>query len=119
MPVAWSVGKLGGCHAAKAAVRTHGVIVGPPCLDDPSRRSQRGEQVLVQALVAQATIERFHEAVLLRLARCNVMPLDAGVLASGEHGMTGQFGAVVAGHHARQPATLRNSGEFADDTPAR
>ena len=69
-------------------MRTHGVVVRPPCLDDPSRRSERGEQVLVQALVAQATIERFHEAVLLRLARRSVMPLDAGVLAPGEDGVT-------------------------------
>ncbi len=117
MPVAWAVGKLGGCHAAKAAVRTHGVVVGPPCLNDPSRRSQRAEQVLVQTLVAQAAIERFHEAVLLRLAGRNVMPLNAGVLAPGEHGMTGQLGAIVADHHARQPATLGDGGEFADDTP--
>lgn len=51
-------------------------------------------------------------------AMCNVMPLDAGVLAPGEHGMTGQFGAVVADHHARQPATVGDGGEFADDTPA-
>ncbi len=62
--------------------------------------------MLVQALVAQATIERFHKAVLLRLARRDVVPLDPGVLALGEDGVTGQFGAIVADHHARQPATF-------------
>jgi hypothetical protein len=36
---------------------------------------QRCEQVLVQALVAQATIERFHKAILLRLARGDVAPV--------------------------------------------
>jgi len=118
MPVAGAVRKLGGCHAAKAAVRTHGVVVRPPCLNDPSRRNQRGEQVLVQAFVTQATIERFHEAVLLRLARSDVLPFDAGVLAPGQNGMTGQFGTVVADHHARQPATLGDGGELAHDTPA-
>jgi putative transposase len=41
MPLAGAVRKLGGCQPAKTAVRTHGVIVRPPCLDDPSRRSQR------------------------------------------------------------------------------
>ena len=95
MPLARAGGELGGCHAAEAAVRTHGVVVRPPCLDDPSRRSKRWEQVLVQALVAQATIERFHEAVLLRLARRDVMPLDPGVLAPREDSMTGQLGAVA------------------------
>ena len=116
MPLAGAAGELGGCHATEAAVRTHGVVVRAPCLDDPSRRSQRGEQVLVQALVAQATIEQFHKAVLLRLAGRDVMPLDAGVLASGEHGMTGQFGAVVADHHAWEPATFGNGGQFPHDT---
>ena len=117
MPVAGAVRKLSGCQPAKAAVRTDGVVVGPPCLDDPSCCSQRWEQVFVQALVAQATIERFHKAILLRLAGRDVMPLDAGILAPGEHGMTGQFGAVVADHHAWQPATFGDGGQFANDAP--
>ena len=32
--------------------------------------------------------------------------------------MTGQFGAIVADDHVRQPATLGDGGELADDTPA-
>ena len=74
--------------------------------------------MLVQTFVAEATIERFHEAVLLRLARRDVMPFDAGVLAPGEHGMTGQFGSVVTDDQARQPETLGDGGELAHDTPA-
>jgi hypothetical protein len=31
--------------------------------------------------------------------------------------MTGQFGVVVADHHARQPAMFGEGGEFADDMP--
>lgn len=89
MPLAGAVCKLSGCQPAKTAVRTHGVVVRPPCFNDPSRRSQRWEQVLVQALVAQATIKAFDEAVLLRLAGREVMPLDPGVLALGKDGVTG------------------------------
>jgi hypothetical protein len=118
MPLAGAVRKLGGCQPAKAAVRTHGVVVRPPCLDDPSGRSERWEQVLVQALVAQATIKAFDEAVLLRFARRDVVPLNPGVLALGKDGVTGQLCAIVADHHARQPATLSNSVQLADDTPA-
>ena len=51
--------------------------------------------MLVQAFVAQVTIERFHEAVLLLLARSDVMPFDPGVLAPSQNGMTGQFGSVA------------------------
>lgn len=99
-------------------MRTHSVVVRSACLDDPSGRSQRREQVLVQALVPQATIEAFDEPLLLRLTRRDVMLLDPGVLAPGEDGVTGQLGAIVADYHARQPATLGNSAQLAVDTPA-
>lgn len=99
-------------------MRADGVVVREPCLDDPSRRSQRLEQVLVQALIAQATIERFHEAVLLRLAGRDLVPLDAGVMAPGEDGMAGQFGPVVADHQTRQPATFGDGAQLPDDAPA-
>ena len=118
MPLAGAVRKLGGCQPAKTAMRTHIVVVRPPCLDDPSRCSQRWEQVLVQALVAQATVKRFHKAVLLGLARRDVMPLNPCVLALREHGATGQLSAVVADHHAWRPATLGDGAQLADDTPA-
>jgi len=35
-----------------------------------------GEQVLVEAFVTQPAVEAFHEAVLHRLARCDVVPFD-------------------------------------------
>ena len=86
--------------------------------------------MLVQALVAQATIERFYKAVLLRFSGCDVMPLDPGVLAPGEDRMTGQLGASlridppdqpatvgVADHHARQPTTFGDRGQLAHDAP--
>jgi hypothetical protein len=100
-------------------VWTHGVVIRSPCLVDPSRRSPRWEQVFVQALVARATIKAFDEAVLLRLARRDVIPFDPGVLASGEDGVTGQLNAVVADHHARQSATLHDSTQLANDPLAR
>lgn len=45
-------------------MQTHDVVVRPPCLDDPSGHSQRWEQVLVQALVAKATVERIYERIV-------------------------------------------------------
>ncbi len=100
-------------------MRTQGIVVRPPCLDNPSCCSQRWEQVLVQTLVAQATIKAFNEAVLLRLARRDVVPLDLCVLAPRQHGVTGQLGAVVADHHARQPSMLGDSAQLANDPPPR
>jgi hypothetical protein len=83
--------------------------------------------MFVQTLVAQATIERFHKAIPLRLPRGDVVPLDPCVLASGEDGMTGQLGApfgftqdrIVADHHARQPARLGDGAQLANNPPIR
>jgi hypothetical protein len=119
MPLAGAVRKLGACQPAKAVVRTQGTVVRPPCLDDPSCCSQRWEQMLVQTFVAQATIKAFNEAILLRLARRDVMLLAPYVLAPRQHSVTGQLGAVVADHHARQPSTLGDGAQFANDPPPR
>ena len=55
-------------------MRAAGVVVHPPRLDEGPGRRQAPEQVLVQALVAQAPVQAFSEAVLLRLAGRDVMP---------------------------------------------
>jgi hypothetical protein len=49
--------------------------------------------------------------------RGNVVPRDAGVLAPGEDGVTGQFGPIIADHHAWQSATFGDGGQFANDAP--
>ncbi len=54
---------------SQARMRAHLVVVDAPVLDDPPCRGQRGEHVLVQALVAKLAVEALHEAVLHRLAR--------------------------------------------------
>lgn len=68
--------------------------------------------MFVQAFVAQATIERFHEVALLQLARYNVVPFDPGAFAPVPNGIGGRLGSVVADHHPRQ------SGSLANDRPA-
>jgi hypothetical protein len=100
-------------------VRTHGIVVRPPCLDDPSCCSQRWEQELVQTLVAQAANKALNEAVLLRLVRRELLPLDPCILAPCERGVTGQLDAVVADHYAQQPATLGDDAQLANDPPTR
>ena len=56
---------------------------------------KRAEQRLVEQFVAQAAVETFDEGVLLRLARGDVMPLDAGLLRPAQDRHAGQLGAVV------------------------
>ena len=63
-------------------MRAAGVTIDPPRLhDDPGCR-QAPEQTLVQALVAQAPVQAFNNAILLRLAGGDVMPLDRTLLLS-------------------------------------
>jgi hypothetical protein len=77
-------------------MRTHGVVVPPPFLERDARLGERGEQRLVQELVAQAAIEALDEGVLHGLAWSDVVPVDAGLAGPSQDGVAGQLRAVVA-----------------------
>jgi hypothetical protein len=66
---------------AEAAVRSDGIVVVCPGGESLAGMIERYEQGLVQQFVAQPSIEGFDEGVLLRLARGDVVPADAGLLA--------------------------------------
>lgn len=57
-------------------MRAAGVVVDPTRLSDGPGCRQAREQMLVQALFAQAPVQALVEAVLLRLTRRSVVPLD-------------------------------------------
>src|SRR6266702_4153280 len=61
--------------------------------------------MLVETLVAKLAVEALHEAILLRLAWRDVVPLDTVLLGPLEHGVRGQLRAVVGDDH-RRLATL-------------
>ena len=63
------------------------VVVAPPGLEHGAGMRQRSEQRLVQQLVAQPAIEALVVAVLLGLARRDVMPADAGLVGPAEDGV--------------------------------
>ena len=91
-------------EAAEARMRPPGIVVDPPFLDDPAGCRQAAEQVHVEALVAEAAVQAFDEAVLHRLARGDVVPLDSMVFLPLQDRMRGQLGSVVADNHER-PST--------------
>jgi hypothetical protein len=53
------------------------VVVGSPFFDDLARLFEAGEQVLVEAFVAQPSVEALDEAILHWFARSDVVPFDA------------------------------------------
>jgi hypothetical protein len=83
------------------------------------RMGERGEQRLIEQLVAKAPIETLDEGVLLRLARGDVMPFDPGLLGPAQNGDAGQFRSIVGDAHGR-PASHSDEGvELAHDPQAR
>src|SRR5438270_8964067 len=64
---------------------------------------EQREQRLVQQLVTQTPIEAFHECILLRLSRCDVMPFNPGQLRPAQDGYACELGPVVADNHRRGP----------------
>ena len=87
MPLRGACCELSRCEPVEARVRSVGVVVDPPFFDDPARLLEVGEQVLVEALVAQAAIEALHEGILHRFARCDVVPFDTALLLPGQDGV--------------------------------
>jgi hypothetical protein len=61
-------------------VRPDVIVAQPPAFDDGAGFGQGGEDLLVQALTARATVEALDEAVLLWLAGRDVMPVNAGAV---------------------------------------
>jgi hypothetical protein len=65
---------------AERAVWPDGVVVYPPDCQCFSHMVERGEDRLVQQLVAQPSIKTLDEGILLRLAWRDVMPLNPCLL---------------------------------------
>jgi hypothetical protein len=62
-------------HPAELRMRSLLVVIAPPNLQHGAGVRQRAEQGFVQQLVAQPAVEALDEAVLLRLSRCDVVPV--------------------------------------------
>ena len=71
------------------------IVVDAPGFDRRARVVQPDEPVLVEALVPQPAVERFHERILRRLSWCDVVPFDPSVLHPFQDRVTGQLRAVV------------------------
>jgi hypothetical protein len=73
----------------------------------PETVSNRNVTESVKCVNPQATIKTLDVAVLLRLARGDVVPLDPPVLRPAQDRQAGQLGPVIAHDHQR-PAANRN-----------
>lgn len=76
------------------------IVVGFRCVDHLCGLTRGWEQVLAEAVVPKSALGPLHKAVLDWLARCDVVPFNAPLLLSGQHGVRGQFRAVGADDQA-------------------
>ena len=74
-------------------MRTSMIVVADPCADLLPRVVEAEEQRFVQQLIAHTTVEAFAEAVLHRLARRDVVPLDS-VLSVAQDRMAFEVNSV-------------------------
>lgn len=90
-----------------------GVVVGPPDVDDRPSVGEVAEQMLVEAFVTELAVETLDAPVLLRLARCDVVPQHRPPLLPGQDRVRSHLGAVVADDHQRPATLLSDPVEFA------
>jgi len=76
MPPDTLAGDLSGGLPTQFRMRPDVIVVVPPSVEHEADVGQRREQRFVEAFVPQAPVEAFDEAILHRLARRDVMPLD-------------------------------------------
>ena len=90
-------------------------VVAPYC-NQMAGMAQAVEQVFIQALISHPTIEAFDKAVLHRLARGYVVPLDLAIFLPFQDSVRGQLGAIVRDHHAGIAAYLGDTIQLPGNT---
>ena len=86
-------------------MRPHIVVVASPVFQCQACLHERGEQGLVQELIPQATIEAFNKGILHRLAGCDLVPANLGLISPAQNGVAG---GVVGGLTAMPGALPTN-----------
>ena len=94
------------------------VAIDPSVLDDQTRFGEITEDVLVQAVIPQSAVETCHKDILRRLERCDVMPSNAGVLSTAQHGMGCHLSPLVRNDHVGISATADQIIQFAGNARA-
>jgi len=79
-------GDLGRGVPAHFRVRPDIIAIVPPSGEHEASARQRREQRLVEALVPQASVEALDEAVLHRLVRSDIVPLDFALRRRAQDG---------------------------------
>ena len=99
MPQALFVGEFGGCFTAEFGMGPDRIVVEPPGAERHPCMAQGGEQRFVKTFIPQPAVEALAEAILLWLARRDVVPGDTALLRPAQDGHRGQLSAIA--HYER------------------
>lgn len=76
-------------------MRTFGVVVADPAGDQLPGVAEVAEQRLVETLIAELAVVGFAESVLRRLARCDVVPVEASLLRLRQHCVRSELRPII------------------------
>ena len=91
-----------GALPAKSAVRAVAVIILPPLLDETPGFCQGNENILVQAFIAEPSVETFHETVIGRFPRPTVLQANIMFLRPFIQGVACELRPIVRKESAWQ-----------------
>ena len=77
------------------------VVIAAPSAKRQARMGEVIEDLFIEELVAQESVEAFDEGVLHRLAGRDIMPANASVVLPIEHCAAGQLCPIVTDDHLR------------------
>ena len=75
------------------------IVVDTPFLDDVASVAIVAEQMFIETLIPQASVERLNKAVLHWLSWSDLVPFNATILLPGKYRVRGEFCSIVADHH--------------------
>jgi hypothetical protein len=75
-------------------MRSCGVVIDAPLLDDSPSLGQRPEDIVVEAFISESTVEAFDECVLRWLTGIDLVQLYTTMLCEIKHRVTGQLGSI-------------------------
>jgi hypothetical protein len=93
---------LGRRQPGVSRMRPDVVVIEPPALEQLSGVGEVLEYLLVQELVAKPADEALDESVLLRLARHDVVPVEAGAVGPRQDSARGQLRTIIADDRRRR-----------------
>jgi hypothetical protein len=109
-------GKEVGRDATEGGVRADPVIVvRAPVFDEESGFGEGAKPMLVEAVIAEGTIEALDEGVLHRFPRLDMMESNAGALRPEVEGFASELGAIVHGDDFGKPTRERQALENGND----